>query len=105
MFEKLTSFADEAIQDFNWKDIRNLKICVLSIGVILGTAIPSRKKKPVIFVCGVLYVVTLVMLFSKMFGFACPFCKNDEDYDFDEFDEDDYDDMDDGFVMKISAED
>lgn len=63
----LFQIADQYIQHSNWKIIAALKFCLLSIGVILGSILPQKIKKPARMICGGVFLLTYIPL---MLGFA-----------------------------------
>ena len=42
---RLTEAADRYLRDCTWKDISILKFCLIALGVLLGIAVPARRKK------------------------------------------------------------
>lgn len=44
---KLFHVADEYISNCSWKDISLLKLCLLSMGILMGCMVPHKYKKAV----------------------------------------------------------
>ena len=42
---RLFDAANRYLKDCSWKDIAVLKFCLIALGVLLGIAVPARKKK------------------------------------------------------------
>ncbi|QHI72866.1 permease of phosphate ABC transporter [Aminipila terrae] len=61
----LLSYADRYIKRANWKDMALMKVCLCSMGVVIGASLSDKAKKPV--KCGAkfLFVVTYVPLMIK----------------------------------------
>ena len=43
--KRLMDAVDRYLRDCTWKDISILKFCLIALGVLLGIAVPARKKK------------------------------------------------------------
>ena len=98
---KLKEFLDNYVVEFDWKDIGMFKLCMCAFGIMIGVSLPKEKRKPIIVVCGIVFVTTTAVLFGKLLGLECPFCNKDE---FVDWDGEDWGDEESGLVMKISAE-
>lgn len=42
--KKFLDYADQYIQESDWKVIAALKLCLLSLGICLGLSLPGEKK-------------------------------------------------------------
>ena len=62
---RLTDAANRYLKDCTWKDIAILKFCLLALGVMLGIAVPARKKKASAWAASLVFVATYVPLMSK----------------------------------------
>ena len=62
---RLTEAADRYLRDCTWKDISILKFCLIALGVLLGIAVPARKKKISAWAASLVFVATYVPLMSK----------------------------------------
>lgn len=62
---QLTDAADRYLKDCTWKDISILKICLIALGVLLGIAVPARKKKASAWVASLVFVAAYVPLMAK----------------------------------------
>ncbi|MDD4843102.1 MAG: permease of phosphate ABC transporter [Anaerotignum sp.] len=98
--KRLKDFLDSYIVEFDWKDIAIFKLCLAAFGVMIGISLPNGKKKPIMAICGSVFVITTIVLFARLFDVECPFCQEEDDFEDEEEDEDEK-----GFVMKITAED
>ena len=63
--KKLTEAADRYLRDCTWKDISVLKFCLMALGVLMGLAIPARKKKPAAWTAALVFDGTYVPLMAK----------------------------------------
>ena len=61
----LFSCANEYVKESDWKDLALLKFCLCAIGVMIGLAIPKKKKKVPFMVAGVVFTVTYIPLMTK----------------------------------------
>lgn len=95
----LRDFLDSYIVEFDWKDIAIFKLCLAAFGVMIGISLPDEKKRSIFAISCAVFAVTTVVLFARLFGFECPFCNEEEEFE-------DWDDEEDesGFVMKITSE-
>ena len=64
---KLLRAADLYMKTSSWKTIAALKICLLSLGVIIGVLLPQNCMLPVIAVCAVIFLITYIPLMRKLF--------------------------------------
>ena len=95
----LKEFLDSYIVEFDWKDIAIFKLCLAAFGVMIGISLPRDKKTPILAISGAVFAVTTIVLFTRLLGIECPFCKEEDEFlDWDEEEDED------GFVMKISSE-
>lgn len=69
--KKLFSAADRYLQSSDWRDMAILKICLCALGVLMGLAIPKRRKKPTARIAALVFVVTYVSLLAKFFSVLC----------------------------------
>lgn len=63
--KKLFEYADQYVQESDWKDLAMLKFCLCAIGVMIGVAIPKKDKKAAATVAAGVFAVTYVPLMSK----------------------------------------
>lgn len=66
---KLFDNANEFIKQCDWHDLSSLKLCLLSIGVLIGMNIPVKKKeRETIYhsVAAVVFGVPLIVKFLKI---------------------------------------
>ena len=62
---RLTDAAERYLKDCTWKDISILKICLIVLGVLLGIAVPARKKKATAWAASLVFVAAYVPLMAK----------------------------------------
>ena len=63
--KKLTDAANRYLRACDWRDIAVLKICLCALSVLLGLAVPGRKKQPVAWAASLVFVATYVPLMGK----------------------------------------
>ena len=56
--KRLFDAADRYLRDFTWKDIAVLKFCLMALGVLLGIAVPARKKRVSAWLASLVFVGT-----------------------------------------------
>lgn len=66
---RLTEAADQYLKASSWKDLAVLKFCVLAMGVLIGLAMPGRKKRGVAWAASLVFVAAYVPLMSKFLPF------------------------------------
>ena len=64
---KLFQVADRYCKESSWKILALLKICLFSIGVMVGMLIPKEKKKAVFGIGAVAFLATYLPLMGKFF--------------------------------------
>ena len=64
---KLFQVADRYCKESSWKTLALLKICLFSIGVMIGMQIPSGKKKTAFWIGAAAFLVTYLPLMGKFF--------------------------------------
>lgn len=62
---RLTEAADRYLRDCTWKDISILKFCLIALGVLLGIAVPARRKKASAWAAALVFAATYVPLMGK----------------------------------------
>ena len=62
---RLIDAAERYLKDCTWKDIAVLKFCLLALGVLLGIAVPARKKKVSAWAASLVFVAAYVPLMAK----------------------------------------
>ncbi len=61
--------ADRYVKDCTWKDMALLKFCLAALGVLLGLAVPPRKKRPAIWIAAIVFAAAYVPLMAKFLPF------------------------------------
>ncbi|MBQ5331647.1 MAG: permease of phosphate ABC transporter [Oscillospiraceae bacterium] len=64
---RLFEYADKYIKECDWKDIALLKLCLCSIGVMIGINIAPKYKKQTAAVASCVFGFTYVPLMTKFF--------------------------------------
>ena len=62
---RLTDAANRYLKDCTWKGIAVLKFCLLALGVMLGIAVPARKKKAAAWAASLVFLAAYVPLMTK----------------------------------------
>ena len=92
--KKLAAFLNDCVLECDWKDMALIKTCVCAFGVMLGLTVKKKRKKPVMILSSLIFLVTACLT-------AVRFVLELSEDDF----EDDHEDDEEGFVMRIVAED
>lgn len=69
--KKLFCCANQYIISSNWKDMALLKICLCSIGVIIGLTVTSDKKKPWFIFSFLAFLATYIPLMARFLKSIC----------------------------------
>lgn len=64
--KKLLWYARKYMDDMTLGDMAALKVCLLSIGAMLGLCVPKKSKKTVGLIAGLCFVLTYVPLISRL---------------------------------------
>ena len=67
---KVLDAVDLCLKDYNWKDIALLKTCVCAVGVLVGLAMPWKKKWAVAWIASLGFVTTYVPLMGKFLPYV-----------------------------------
>ncbi len=63
--KRLFGYADEYIKQSDWKVLAMLKFCLAAMGVIIGAALPEKRRKPAIWIASGIFVATYLPLMDK----------------------------------------
>ena len=63
--KKLFVAANQYLKGCTWKDMALLKICVCAMGVLIGLAVPGRKKRVAAWVASLVFAASYVPLMGK----------------------------------------
>ena len=63
------SCADRYAAQSTWKDFALVKLCLASIGVLLGLSIPARHRKGAALLAGLVALPTYLVLLRRFFPF------------------------------------
>lgn len=66
--KKLFDYADEYLQRSDWKDLSMIKFCLFSMGILIGTHIPEKKKKSAGIIAAIVFIITYILLMAKFFA-------------------------------------
>lgn len=64
--KKLLELGNQYAKKSDWKDFALVKLCLCSMGMIIGTLIPNRHKNPSRIISGCVFGITYGLLMSKM---------------------------------------
>ncbi|MBQ6532699.1 MAG: hypothetical protein IJI33_06825 [Solobacterium sp.] len=65
--KKLFDSADAWMSSSGWKDLAMLKICVASLGIAVGTALPAKHRKKAAVLSGLVFAATYAPLMINYF--------------------------------------
>lgn len=68
--KELFNWADACIRRWDWKDVALLKLCMLSLGVLAGLALPRRARGPARAMCAGMFLLTWVPLMAGLLNAA-----------------------------------
>lgn len=57
--------ANEYLRQSGWKDLAVLKLCLFSIGLLIGMQVPERGKRGVRIAASVLFTITYILSMGK----------------------------------------
>ena len=60
--KNLLNRANDFLQKWDWRDVMLLKLCLYAAGVLVGLAVPSRRKKIAAVLASVLFLATWIPL-------------------------------------------
>lgn len=63
--KKLFAYANQYVQESDWRDMALLKFCLCAMGVMIGVFIPKEHKKKAIGIAAGVFVVTYIPLMGK----------------------------------------
>jgi hypothetical protein len=66
--QKLLRSGRRYLKTMDLTDMSALKVCLLSLGILIGLFIPSRSKKSAGLLMGILFAGTYVTLMSRFFA-------------------------------------
>ena len=70
MFRKLLDFGNDYARKSTWKDFALVKLCLFSMGLAAGTAVPKKHRKKAIAASGAVFALTYIPLMYKVFRIA-----------------------------------
>lgn len=66
---KIFAAADRFLEICTWKDMALLKFCLCALGVLIGIALPARKKRPAAWAASLVFVAAYIPLMAKFLPF------------------------------------
>ena len=63
----LFELANRYCKESNWKTLFLLKICLFSIGIIVGVLLPDTFEIGVLIIFGILFLITYIPLMLKLY--------------------------------------
>ncbi len=66
---RFTEAANQYLRASTWKDMAVLKVCLCALGVLIGLAMPWRKKRTAAWAASLVFVAAYVPLMSKFLPF------------------------------------
>lgn len=78
-FENFFKAADHYIAKCKWTDIALLKFCLAALGILIGSSIPDKSKKPVQYTAAAVFIVTYIPLIIKFIPSLAKVFKENED--------------------------
>ena len=70
MFRKLLDFGNDYARKSTWKDFALVKLCLFSMGLAAGTAVPKKHRKKAIAASGAVFALTYIPLMYNVFRTA-----------------------------------
>ena len=61
----LFSCANQYVKESDWKDFALVKLCLCAIGVMIGLAVPKKKKKMPLLIAAIVFIATYIPLMTK----------------------------------------
>lgn len=65
MIKRLLGKAERYLKRCKWWDMALLKFCLCAMGVLIGLAIPGRRKRPAAWIAAGVFFVTYVPLMTR----------------------------------------
>lgn len=66
---RLTDAADQYLKSCTWRDLALLKICVCALGVLIGLALPGRKKQRAAWAASLVFAAAYIPLMGRFLPF------------------------------------
>ena len=65
--EKIFGYADEFLNQSDWKDLALIKFCLAAIGIMCGIALPKKARRTATVIASIIFICTYIPLMSKLF--------------------------------------
>ncbi|MDO4415774.1 MAG: hypothetical protein Q4C20_11920 [Erysipelotrichaceae bacterium] len=79
MMKNLFKSADRYMKESDWKDLAVIKLCLCSMGVLVGLSMPLRFRKQAAIAAGVIFTSAYGPLMEKYFRILSEDQKGDEE--------------------------
>lgn len=66
--KQLIELGNEYIERSDWTDFALIKLCLCAMGIMIGCAIPERRRKPFVAGALVVFFATYIPLILRLFG-------------------------------------
>lgn len=64
--KRLFALADEYLDQSDWKVLADLKLCLLSLGLLVGLYLPRRYRRDLTLVCVPTFLLTYLPLMNRL---------------------------------------
>lgn len=64
---KIFKLGNQYAKESDWKDFALLKLCLCAMGIVIGTQVTPKYKKPVIYVSIGVFIATYIPLMAKVY--------------------------------------
>lgn len=64
--QKLLDYSNRYIKKTTWKDFALIKLCLCSMGILIGLSVPKKATKPVAVTAGMTFIATYIPLMMKV---------------------------------------
>lgn len=65
--KKLFEIGNQYAKESDWRDFALLKLCLCAMGIVIGTQVTPKYKKPVIFASIGVFIATYIPLMMKVY--------------------------------------
>lgn len=64
--QRLLDYSSRYIKKTTWKDFALIKLCLCSMGILIGLSVPKKATKPVAVTAGITFIATYIPLMMKV---------------------------------------
>lgn len=79
VMKRLLEIGQEYMDGMKVRDMALLKVCLLSLGLMLGCMLPKRWRRPAFITAALLFIAAYVPLIYKLVRLLCPCCCGEEE--------------------------